>query len=221
MSRAAIPAAIRAAMPPAIVPAILAAILGFGALAAIAPSPAHAEPLPRAAHIARALAALRALGAGGRDQLDRALYTAARERCRSADATPAAHCLITAARAACAGDPDRPRCEAAADVIATNLRGSTTLVDEPTRMQLVRTSTDYRVALAAELRRRYATLAAELALHGGATGDPGAEAASIDELCLHRDREVHVCLPGDRACVPSLPWSRCVAALVWFLAGTP
>jgi len=175
-----------------------------------------AEPLPRTAHVARVLTAVRELGPAGCAELDREIYTAARARCRADAGTPAASCLIDAARATCASAPDRARCEAAADVIVTNLRGATALVDDATRIRLVRGSTDYHAALAAELHRRYAVLAAELVL-GGAGGD----ARAIDELCLRRDRALHACEPGDTACVPSLPWSRCVAALVWFVGGGP
>jgi hypothetical protein len=180
-------------------------------------SPAAAEPVPHAAYVARALAAVRSLGTAGCAQLDREIYTAARTRCHADTATPTASCLIDAARAACAPAPDRARCEAAADIIATNLRDAATMVDDATRIRLVRSSTDYHAALAGELHRRYAVLAAELVL-GGASGD---EAHAIDELCLGRDRTLHACEPGDKACVPSLPWSRCVAALVWFVGGGP
>lgn len=196
-----------------------AAAVAATAIAAIAASggPVAAEPLPRAAYVARALAAVRGLGPAGCDDLDRTLYTAARSQCRADTATPTVRCLIGAARAACAGAGDRARCEAAADVVVTNLRSQTALIDEATRFRLVRGSTDYRAALAAELRRRHAVLAAELVLTGAGAG--GDEAQAIDALCAGRDRELHACEPGDAACVPSLPWSRCVAALVWFVGG--
>jgi hypothetical protein len=167
--------------------------------------------------VARALAAVRGLGPAGRDKLDRELYATTRTQCHADTGTPTAACFIAAARAACAPESDRPRCEAAADVIVTNLRATPALVDEPTRIRLLRGGIDYRTALAAELHRRYAILAAELVL-GGASAD---DAAAIDALCLHRDRAIHACQPGDAACVPSLPWSRCVAALVWFVGGAP
>jgi hypothetical protein len=186
------------------------------ALAAAAGT-AAAEPLPRVDHVAQALAAVRALGPDGRERLDRELYTATRAQCHADTSTPAASCLVAAARAACAGDPDRARCEAAADVVVTKLRAASWFVDEPTRIRLVRGSTDYRTALAAELDKRFAVLAAELVLAGAGTSD----AAAIDQLCASRDRELHVCAAGDAACVPSLPWSRCVAALVWFVGRSP
>jgi len=157
---------------------------------------ADADPLPRIAHLTEALAAVRALGPAGRAQLDRAIYAMARAQCHADTATPAA-----------------------------------TWVDEATRFRLVRGSTDYHAALAAELHRRYAALAAELVVgaepgpldprsadRGGAPGGAG-DAAAIDQLCAHRDRAIHACQPGDIACVPSLPWSRCVAALIWFVGG--
>jgi hypothetical protein len=194
-------------------------IAWLGAIAAGAT--AAAEPVARAAYVARVLAAVRGLGPAGCDALDRTMYAAARGRCHADAGAPAARCLIDAARAACAGDADRPRCEAAADVIATNLRGQAALVDEPTRIRLVRGSADYRAALAAELRRRYAVLAAELVLAGPGRARGGDDARAIDELCARRDRALHVCQPGAAACVPSLPWSRCVAALVWFVGGGP
>ena len=165
---------------------------------AIAVAPAAAEPLPRVPHIASALAAVRALGPGGRDALDRRLYEATRTQCRGDAGAPSASCVIAAAQAACAADPDRGRCAAAADVIATNLRAANAWVDEATRIRLVRGSTDYRAALATELRRRYAALAAELVIGPEAGG--GGDAA---------DGRLEGKVRG------------CVAALVWFVGGSP
>jgi hypothetical protein len=200
--------------------AFAAAMTAFAAATVIAAPTATAEPLPRVAHIDRALAAVRALGPAGRDALDRALYEAARAQCRGDGGAPSASCLIAAARAACAPDPDRARCEAAADVVAANLRAANAWVDEPTRIRLVRGSTDYRAALAIELRRRYAALATELVVGPEAASGVG-DGAAIDRLCAQRDRAVHACEPGDAACVPSIPWSRCAAALIWFVGGSP
>ncbi len=170
--------------------------------------------LSRADHvpyIARALTAIHSLGPADRDRLEHDLYTAARTRCHAESAPPTPSCLADAASALCQGDA---ACEAAADVVATNTRAADDWVDEATRARLVRSSTDYRVALSGELHRRFAALAGELALAGGV------DAAAIDRLCRARDRTVHACQPGDDSCVPSLPWSRCVAALVWFVAST-
>ncbi|HUJ61071.1 MAG TPA: hypothetical protein VLX92_21355 [Kofleriaceae bacterium] len=164
--------------------------------------------------IDRALAAVQALGATGRAALQARLTTAARERCHADAAPPAVACLIDAARAQCAGDAG---CAAAADVAITNLRGEGDFVSTADRARLLRGSADYRAALDAELHRRYAVLAAELVL----AGPRASEGAAIDELCRERDRALHACAPGDAACVPSLPWSRCVAALVWYVGGAP
>lgn len=177
-------------------------------------APAAADvPRDRAAYVARTLAAVRALGPAGRDQLDRDIYTAARTRCHADIAPPTAPCLAEAARALCAGNAD---CEAAADVVAANLLSVSDFIDDATRVRLVRGSTDYRAALAAALRKRYASLAAEVAIAG-----PSGDGAAIDRLCADRDRAIHACTPADAGCIPSLPWSRCVAAVVWFVGGTP
>lgn len=161
----------------------------------------------RVAYLSRALAAVHSLAPAERDRLELDIYTAARTRCHADLA-----CLADAAAAACKGDAT---CEAAADVIAANTRAANDWIDEATRARLVRSSADYRIALAAELRHHFAALAAELALAGGA------DAPAIDRLCRERDRTVHACRDDDATCVPSLPWSRCAAALVWFIGSSP
>jgi hypothetical protein len=161
----------------------------------------------RTSYIASALDALHSLGAQ-RTQLEADLYQACRHAGGCSDAIVEARCHREAA------------CTAAADIIVTNLRAANSWVDENTRAQLVRSSTDYHAALLIELRKRYAALAAELAI--GAHGDaPNGDAESINWLCATRDREVHACKPGDAACVSSIPWTRCVAALVWFVGDKP
>ena len=178
-------------------------------------------------YVAQVLEAVRTRGPEGRAALERDLYTAARTQCRSGALPPAVDCLVTAARDVCRGDY---HCELAADVIVENLRAANDWVDAQTRARLVRESTDYRAALAGELHKRYAALAAELVLAetfdagtqvGANTGTAAsrAQAAAIDHLCATRDRAVHACTGGDTACVPSIAWSRCVAALVWFVGG--
>ncbi|HTR54813.1 MAG TPA: hypothetical protein VMJ10_29190 [Kofleriaceae bacterium] len=163
---------------------------------------AHAD---RADWIARELAAVRELGPARRVDLERDVYEAARVRCHT---DTSARCFADVADGVCHGDAT---CAAAADVVAANTRAANDWVDEATRAQLVRGSADYRIALAAELNRRFGALASELALAGGR-----ADAAAIDELCRTRDRAVHACTGDDATCVPSLPWSRCVSALVWY-----
>jgi hypothetical protein len=172
---------------------------------------AHAER-ERRAYVGRALAAVRDLGEAGRTKLDRELYAAARTRCRIDEATPAPSCMLDAVRSVCGTDAS---CLAAADVIAVNLRGTNELLDETARMRILNKSKDYRTDLTAELAKRYAVLAAELVLERNGADD----AAAIDRLCTQRDREIRTCEPGAAACMPSVPWSRCVAMLVWFVGG--
>jgi len=178
-----------------------AIVLGLATTAAADPD--------RLDYVARVLDATQALGATGRANLERDLYSAARTECRTTP--PAVACLTEVAHRACKNDD---RCELAADAAVTNLRAANDWVDQATRAGLVRASTDYRVALAAELHKRFAALAAELVVVDAPT-----PAAAIDRLCATRDRVVHACRAGDPACVPSLPWSRCVAALVWYVGG--
>ena len=186
-----------------------------GALLMMTPATdALATPADRVAYVGRALAAVHALGPSGRDKLDRDLYASARAHCQADHATPSAPCLVDAARTVCVKDDS---CEAVADVISANLRSVDDFVDEQTRVRLLRGAADYHAALAAELRKRYSLLAAELVLAGALAN----QAAAIDRMCSERDRAIHACAAGDPACIPSLPWSRCVAATVWFVGGQP
>lgn len=167
----------------------------------------------RVAHLERALAGLRALG-DERTALEHELHEATRTKCGAT--APTTSCAREQALAVCASKPSRDDCLAAADVIVTNQHAANALVDELTRVKLVRTSTDYHAALAAELHALFALLAAEFAL-----AVPGRDAdlpARIDRFCSERDRAVHRCAPGARACVPSLAWQRCAAGLTWYIA---
>ena len=222
---------------------VLTVVLAAGSASADEPRTSHVARTSaddaRTSYIAGALAAVRSLGAQ-RAQLETDLYQACRQAGGCSDAIVEARCHHDIA------------CTAAADIIVTNLRAANSWVDQNTRAQLVRSSTDYHAALLGELRKRYAALAAELVI-GAATSNgvaaahassavPGANgvaashaspaapggaatpqgiAASIDRLCATRDREVHACTAGDVACVPSIPWTRCVAALVWFVGDNP
>ena len=178
------------------------------AVGVAAAEPATYARESRVATLGKALAALRALGAG-RAMFEQDLHARTRERCHDA---PTVACLIEVARAECKDDA----CAAAADIVITNQHAETALVDEVTRMRLVRTATDYHAAITAELWSRYAVLAAELAL-----AQPGSDAelpARIDRFCADRDRVAHPCDAGT-ACVGSVAWQRCAAGLVWFIAG--
>jgi hypothetical protein len=180
----------------------------------------------RRAHLARAIDAIRALGGDGRRAFERELHEATRVRCRPTAHPATTTCAIEVARTTCAGKPDPAGCLAAADLVLTHQHAEHDLVDERTRVRLVRSSSDYHAAILDELRAQFALLAAELALAmpdpGGAPGDPVTAAsqlaALVDRFCVERDREVHRCAPGAKGCVPGLPWQRCAAGLVWYIA---
>jgi hypothetical protein len=208
--------------------------LALAALALLVALGAARPPLARAggytaeervAYVRRALAALAALGAA-RDSLELELATAARQKCGGGTQTPRLACLLEQAEQLCRspGRGDPATCAAAADVILVNLRGAGELVDEPTRVRLVRTAADYHAALLAELRRRYAALAAELVLEDpAASAEPPISAAAIDRFCAGRDHRPRPprCDAASPTCVPSLSWQRCAAALAWFALAAP
>jgi hypothetical protein len=174
----------------------------------------------RQAHLARAIEAIRALGADGRRAFERELHEATRTRCRPTARPATTTCAIDVARTTCAGKPDPAGCLAAADLVLTNQHAEHDLVDERTRVRLVRSSSDYHAAILDELRAQFALLAAELALAEPAAPVTAASglAAIVDRFCVERDREVHRGAPGARGCVPGLPWQRCAAGLVWYIA---
>ena len=180
----------------------------------LAPTLGRAEPLyastTRVAHLRQALDALSKLGATARHALELALHDAIRARCSVGTTRPSTTCLAAVGREVCAGKPD---CLAAADVMLTNEHAEHDLVDDATRMRLVRGSADYHAAVGAELWATYALLASELAL-----APPAADlAAQIDAFCAGRDRTVHACEAEAKGCLPSLPYQRCAAGLVWFV----
>jgi hypothetical protein len=98
-------------------------------------------------------------------------------------------------------------------VLLTNQHAEPDLIDDQTRMKLLRGSTDFHAAVLAALEAKYALLAAELALVPQATD----RAAQIDGFCTTRDREVHSCEPGEKACIPSIAYQRCAAGLAWYV----
>jgi hypothetical protein len=180
------------------------------AVAAIVRAEAQPAPGPyvataRAAHLARALAAGRALGADGRTALERELYDQGRSSCRATTDLPAAACMIERARAACATRPDRDGCLAFADAIIVNQRAETEVVDRATRMRVVAGAPDYHDGMLAEVAKHAATLAADLVLADPAPlgADPAAVAARIDRFCAGR---------------ATPDYQRCAAALVWYIA---
>jgi hypothetical protein len=180
---------------------VLTITIAAAAIAQPAPPP-YAHPA-RVEYLARALAAVQGLGAEGRRTLERELYQGARARCRAALATPSIACTVELATAICAPRADAAACRLAADVILTNARAETELVDEATRMKLVGSSTDYHTALLAEVAARHGALAAELVLAEAAPITAATLPARIDRFCAHREQ--------------GPDWQRCVAGLLWFV----
>jgi hypothetical protein len=180
------------------------------------PSTATAEPTyaetTRVAHLRASLDALAKLGSA-RGALEIELSNAVRTKCRVNTTRPATTCMAEVGRAICAARPDRAACIAAADVMLTNQHAETDMIDDITRMKLVRGSTDYHAAIGAEMWAKYALLASELVL-----APPAEPAARIDAFCVGRDHTVHACEPGAKACLASVAYQRCAAGLAWFLA---
>lgn len=199
----------------------------------------------RVAYVQRALSALAELAApeaagtagtagSARDRLETELALAARKRCGGgANQVPKLPCLLEVGAKLCQdGQDGKPAglsktpetCAAAVDVMLVNLRSAGEFVDEATRVRLVRSATDYHAALLAELRKRYAALAAELVIEDpDATATLPASAASLDRFCARRDHRPKPprCDQPSATCVPSLSWQRCVAALAWFVTSAP
>lgn len=182
----------------------------------------------RVAHLASALDGLTALGDGGRRAFEDAIYQTIRATCRPQNRPAPIACSIAAARAACKSSPAviGERCLAVADVVITNQHAERALLDEATRMRLVRESADYHKAVLAALEARWAVLAAELAL----VAPDRSLAERIDQLCRDRDREARPCPAaeangttatnrGAPSCVGTIAYQRCAAGLVWFTSG--
>ena len=185
----------------------LIVVVAVGALvrAEAQPAPGPYVASARVAHLARALAGGRALGADGRKALERDLYDRGRATCRATTDVPAAACMIEQARAACATRPDRDGCLAFADAIVVNQRAETEVVDRATRMRVVAGAPDYHDGMLAEVAKRDAALAADLVIADPAPlgADPAAVAARLDRFCAGRTDP---------------DYQRCAAALVWYIA---
>lgn len=194
---------------------LLGAVLASSAFArSDGPAPYVRED--RVAHLDAALSAFAALGPDGTRAFEAEVYQAMRTRCKPTGMQPPpVVCLEAVASGVCAAKPDAAGCAAAADVVVTNLHAENALVPETTRMRLVAAGADYHGAMLREMRSRHALLASELAL---ATPGSAATGARIDRFCAERDREGVSCEPGAKLCVPSLPWQRCVAGLVWYVS---
>ena len=193
--------------------ALMAALALVVALALIAGSAAADETHradQREAHIARALAAVRATPAATLAEESGYVHVLARGACASSVERLAVECLMTAARRYCRGKSDAERCSDGMDVIVSNLLGEEQLIPLEKRYQIMTHEKDYRRELAHELRRIQGALAVDLRLRMGDAGSDEARLAShIDRYCL---------ATGDEH---DLAWPTCVSSLVWFIGTEP
>lgn len=169
-----------------------------GPAAAEAPSYGRAE---RVAYLERALGALQAMAPAEALALEDALQAGARSQCKASYGQPPVSCLLQVARTHCEAQPAaaRPGCHLVADVALTNQLAEPELVDEKTRIKAMNASAGFRAAMRAELRTRYAALAAEMTL----TATGASTAAQIDSHCAGTRR--------------TLTYQRCAAAIVWYV----
>jgi len=123
--------------------------------------------------------------------------------------------------------PDAKTLVAAAQSLADSIFDSPLYPFEFAKQQAISELNSKTDQLAARMRRladnltRRADDIASRRTTPNSLGEVQSDGVEIDRLCAQRDRALHACEAGDAACVPSLPWSRCVAALVWFVGGSP
>ena len=223
--------------------AVLIVVLAAGSASADDPRTSHVARTSaddaRTSYIAGALDAVRSLGAQ-RAQLETDLYQACRQAGACSDAIAEARCHRDAACTA-AADIIVTNLRAANSWVDQNTRAQLVRSSADYHASLLSELRKRYAALAAELVIGAATSNGVAVAHAssavpgangvaashaspavpGGAATPQGIAASIDRLCATRDREVHACTAGDVACVPSIPWTRCVAALVWFVGDNP
>jgi hypothetical protein len=184
--------------------ALLVASLG----SASEPSQPYRPPA-RVAHIQGALTALREAPPGALQQGVDYARTLSRGACSAGVERLRVECLMVATRRYChdRGEADAQRCPAYMDIVVSNALADERLIPPETRYQIVRENTDYRPALARELRRIQGTLAVDFRLRTGDAEDDGTLASKIDDFCLASADET------------KLSYQMCVSSLVWFIRG--
>jgi hypothetical protein len=191
--------------------AIVVAVAAHAAGSAAADETHRAEP--RVAHIARALAAVRATAPPTLEEERAYAHVLARGACASSVERLQVECLMTATRRFCHGKTAAvgERCLDAMDIIVSNLLGEPQLIPLDKRYQIMTHAKEFRRELGNELRRRQGALAVDLRLRmGDADADDDAHlAADIDRYCL---------ATGDEH---DLAWPTCVSSLVWFIGTEP
>jgi hypothetical protein len=184
-------------------------LLVFGAAPALAGEPYDTGA--RVAYVTEALEAARATPLDVLDDTRHFLDVAERNRCKSAFHRLRVACLVEEAKRACRarrGKENRRRCTRYADLIVVNKLSESRFLSAAEKYAIMRDHVDYRKALRAELRRRYAGIAtAFLGTRRAACrpSDAGCLAAGVDAYCMEYT-ETH-----------DLSWHQCAAALTWFI----
>lgn len=160
----------------------------------------------RVEHIGIALSAIDTLGPNGVDALYREVLQGSREVCRADFSEPTISCLLVMAKEHCETKPaaEQAHCMVLSDVIVTNMLSEKEFVSDADRLALMNEGDNFRNAMIAELRLRYAPLVTGLALSPGFNSGEGL-APAIDEFC-----EVY-------ASTRYMVWQRCVSAVVWYI----
>lgn len=165
----------------------------------------------RQSYVAESLEGLAAIVPEKRADISRYVDATAQTRCRSEIYRLRIQCLLLATRRNCRGfkkGEARKQCELASDIIVTNKLSEDAFLSVQTRYEAMKQS-NFRLALTRELRRRYASLTAEMALSGrgrNCGGDRACLAEAIDGYC------------EENSDASDLSWHRCAAAIVWFMS---
>ncbi|MEO1171314.1 MAG: hypothetical protein AAFX94_04575 [Myxococcota bacterium] len=165
----------------------------------------------RQRYVAESLAGLAAIEPARRTDISRYVDATAQTRCRSEIYRLRIQCLLLATRRNCRGfrkGEPRTQCELTSDIIITNKLSEDAFLSVATRYEVMKKS-NFRQEFTRELRRRYASMTAEMALSGRGR-DCGADyqclAAAIDGYC------------EENSDASDLSWHRCAAAIVWFMS---
>jgi hypothetical protein len=164
----------------------------------------------RVAHIERTLAAFDAVTDEWLIDTYAYLYVVERNQCQAPLESLTVRCLLEAARRNCQHPVEsfQDQCDRVSDVIITTRLSERHFISKGTRFRIVSEHTDYRRAILAELRRRYAALVTEMTMFYPSSGrdqDRTELARAIDGYCLTVSK------------MRSLSWQHCSAVIIWFI----
>jgi len=189
--------------------ALLLGILLAAPMSGAAEPPRSYAVDARVAYIEGALAAVAASSPADLTKDVEQARTLARGACAAGAQMLRVECLLVAMQRICRERPDADprRCRFTMDVIVSNVLADDRLIPPAERYRILRDNSDYRAALARELRRIQGTLSVDFRLHTGDSEDPHTVAANIDKYCLTSADDT------------TFPYPTCVSSLVWFLRG--